>query len=57
MELLLVRKLDRACSVEELGRPVGGHILELGVVKLTAALASISNTTRARALFHRTTAI
>ena len=58
MELLLVRELDRACSVEELRSPVGGHILELGVVKLTAAaLASISNTARARALFHRTTAV
>ena len=56
MELLLVRQLNRACSIEELGSSISGHVLELRVVELTAALTSISNTARAHALFHRTAA-
>ena len=56
VELLLVRQLNRACSIEELGSSISGHVLELRVVELTAALTSISNTARAHTLFHRTAA-
>ena len=46
-KLLLVRKLDRACPIEELRCTVSGHVLDLGptiskVLVLTATYAAVA---------------
>ena len=54
VELLLVRQLDGASAIEELGRSVCGHVLELGSLKVSVLSLTASNAARTDALLHHT---